>query len=223
MKILKYIFGMLFHPRRTSLELVKEKTIWQGMVFVGVFSLLFAILFLIGYLKKLYPPDAATLGLWVKTWGAFAMLPVLPIPIEKYRLFIAIILVPLGLLLWLAAAGIMKLFSVLFKGMLAFKQYLNIVAFGFFPYWLLAFLTDTVYSSTFGANKNAALMGELGSFMKGFVTWFPQLMYPFWFGLGAIALGVAMHVTEKFPWWKCAIAAFFAFMPILAAVALLLR
>lgn len=223
MKILQYISGMVFHPRKTSRELVKEKTIWQGMAFVGVFSLLFAVLFLIGYLKKLYPPEATTLALWVKTWGEFAMLPVLPIPPEQYRLFMAIGMVPLGLLLWLAAAGIMKRFSLLFKGTLLLKQYLNIEAFGFFPFWLLAFLTDTVYSSTFGANRNAALMGELGSFMKGFVTWFPQLMYPFWFGLGSIVLGVAIHATEKFPWWKCAIAAFGAFIPILAAVMLLLR
>jgi hypothetical protein len=223
MKFLHYLWGSVVHPRRTSRELVDEKSLWYAFLFVLGFSLLFAILFFVAWLQKTYPPDAVTLNLWIKTWGEFAMLPMIPIPAEYYRLFIAVIMVPLGLLMWLASAGILKLFSLMFKGRLSYRQYLNIVAFGFFPFWLLAFLTDTIYSSSLGLSKNPALLGELGAFMKGFVTWFPQLMYPFCFGLGAIWLGIAVNSTEKFAWWKCTIAALFAFLPFPLLVAILIR
>ncbi len=223
MKFMRYLWGSVVHPRRTSRELAEERSLRYAFLFVLGFSLLFAIMFLVAWLQKTYPPDAVTLNLWVKAWGEFAMLPIIPIPAEYYRLFIAVIMVPLVLLLWLASAGILKLFSLMFKGKLSYRQYLNIVAFGFFPFWLLAFLTDTIYSASLGLSKNPALLGELGAFMKGFVTWFPQLMYPFWFGLGAIWLGITVNETERFAWWKCIIAAFFAFSPFLISVAVLLR
>ena len=81
---------MALHPRRTTRELLAQKTVYLSLVVVLGFAVLESLLFLVSYLAGDYPPPPEELRIWIETWGEFAMLPFVNIPPESYRLAMAI-------------------------------------------------------------------------------------------------------------------------------------
>jgi hypothetical protein len=223
MQVFSYLWKMLVSPRRTCQELLHEGSIRPAAAMVLVFSMLFGILNLVSYLKKDYPPDPATLKVWVDSWGEFAMLPVVKIPPESYRLFTAIIFVPLGLAIWILMAGTARLFSLLFKGKGNFDQYLKLFGFSFFLFWLIAALCDLIYSGFLDPYVVPGLQNQYGPFARGFFLYFPQLMYPVIMGLGGVYNGIAVHVLERFSLWRTILIACCTFIIPIFFIAVLIR
>jgi len=223
MRVFKYLWKMLVSPRRTCQELLQGSSIRPAAAMVLGFSALFGLLTLVSYLKKDYPPDPATLKVWVDAWGEFAMLPVVKIPLESYRLFSAIIYVPLGLVIWMLMAGTARLFSLLFKGKGSFDQYLKLFGFSFFLFWLIAAVADTIYSGFLDPYVVPALQNQYGPFARGFFLIFPQVMYPVIMGLGGVYNGIAIHVVERFSLWKTILIACCTFIWAIFFIAFLIR
>lgn len=223
MKTLRYLLGIFTHPIRTGRELAGEKKIHYALLIVLAISGYLALGFLSSYIKGDYPPDAKTLEVWIKAWGSFSMLPIVNIPLEKYRLFMAIVGVPVGLMIWMLGGVTAWLLTRLFKGTLNFHQLLNFVAFTIFPFWLLSGLLDPANFAFINVNMVAALSGELGPLAQGFYTWYPQIMYPVVQGLGALFLGILIQTNEKQKIWKSALTAFLAFCWVIVVTTLLFR
>ncbi len=223
MKTLRYLLGIFTHPIRTGKELANEKQIRHALLLVLGISGYLALGFLISYSKGDYPPDAQTLEVWIKAWGSFSMLPVVNVPLEKYRLLMAIIGVPVGMMIWILGAGTARLLTRLFGGRLEFDQFLNVVAFTIFPFWLLSGLLDPANFDFMNANMVPALTGQMGPLAQGFYTWYPQIMYPVVQGLGALYMGLIIHANEKQAIWKTVLIAFLAFAWMIVLTGLLFR
>jgi hypothetical protein len=217
------LWKMLVLPRNTCQVIIQERSIRPALAVVLGFSTLFALSMLRSYLNGDYPPEPATLKVWVDTWGEFAMLPVLKIPTESYRLFQAIILIPLGLAIWMLMSGTAKLFSMLFNGKGSYEQYLSLFGFSFFVFWILATLLDMLYSGFFNPYIIPALQNQYGLTARGFFLYFPQVFYPLLFGLGGIYNGIAIYTLERFSIWKTSIAAFCTFIWPILLISTLIR
>ncbi|MCJ7531288.1 MAG: YIP1 family protein [Anaerolineales bacterium] len=217
------LWKMLVTPRRTCQVVVQERNIRPAVAVVLGFSTLFALSMLRSYLNGDYPPEPATLKVWVDAWGEFAMVPVLKIPAEYYRLFLAIILIPLGLAIWMLMAGTGKLFSMLFMGKGSYEQYLNLFGFSFFVFWILSTLLDMLYSGFLGTYIIPALQNQYGPTVKDFFLYFPQVFYPVLLGLGGVYNGIAIHTLERFSMWKTSIAAFCTFIWPILLISTLIR
>ena len=223
MKTFTLLWKMLFSPRRTCQVLVQEERVQPAASVVLGFSIFFALAMLVSYLKKDYPPDPGTLKVWVDAWGEFAMLPVLKIPAESYRLFLAIIIVPLGLAIWMLMAGMGKLFSLFFRGKGIYEQYLSLFGFSFFVFWILSAILDMFYSGFLDPYIVPALQNQYGPLAKGFFINFPQVFYPTLFGLGGVYNGIAIHTLERFSLWKIIVASFCTFIWPVLLISTLIR
>ncbi len=174
-------------------------------------SLFMAVGMLVSYLKRDYPPAPDVLRIWISTWGEFTMLPFLKIAPESYRLFLAVILIPLAFAMWMLMAGTGKLISLLLGGRASYEQYLVITAFGFFPFWILAGIIDSIFSGVIDGYVLQALTGQLGPFATAFWKNFPPFFYTFLYGLGGVWIGIGAAGIEGFPWWKAVPVALFSF------------
>jgi hypothetical protein len=213
--------NMLIAPRRTSRAVASQDTIYPSLAIVLGFSIALSILFYISYLAKAYPPPADELKVWIEAWGAWAMTPVVIIPMESYRLFLAIIMLPLVLATWILMAGSARFLSILMKGRGSYDQYLNLLAFSFFPFWILALLMDFIYSAVLGSYVTPALQMEYGAMVQTFFLYFPQLMYPLILGAGGVYNFIVTRQLEGFAVWKAAIIGMItAAWPILATAIL---
>lgn len=212
---------LLASPRFTSQNDAKKTSLFAPLALVSGFGIALSIMFLIGYLTKAYPPSAEELKVWIEAWGAWAMTPVVNIPMESYRLFLAIITVPLVLTTWALMAGSARLLSYLMKGRASFVQYLRALAFSFFPFWILSALVDTIYSGVFGGYITPALQMEYGATARAFFLYFAQIMYPVILGAGMVFNFRAIRRLEGFSAWKAAtIAIITGALPILATATL---
>jgi hypothetical protein len=217
------LWKMLISPRDTCQVLAQERSIRPALAVVLGFSTIFALSMLSSYLKGDYPPEPTALKVWVDAWGEFAMMPVLKIPAESYRLFQAIILIPLGLAIWMLMSGTGKLFSLLFKGKGSYEQYLNLFGFSFFVFWILSTLLDMLYSGFLDPYIIPALQNQYGPTIRGFFLYFPQVFYPVLFGLGGVYNGIAIHNLERFSVWKTVIGAFCTFIWPILLISTLIR
>jgi hypothetical protein len=208
---------MIFHPYRTGRQLAKEPRIRYAFWLVFSVSAITALLTFRSYLAGEYPPSPEMLALWIKTWGEFAMVPFIKIPMESYRLFTTLIEIPIAITIWMLAAGTARLLTRLFGEKLDFDQFLNLLAFTIFPFWFISGLMDGAYQLILKPHQFAALSGQLGSLTQGLYTWYPQIMYPVVQGLGALFLGFAIHANEGLRVWKTALIAFFAFTWVIIA------
>jgi len=139
------------------------------------------------------------------------MLPFLKVPPESYRLFLAVIMVPLAYAIWMLMAGTAKLLSLLLGGHASYEQYLVITAFSFFPFWILAGIIDSIFSGVIDGYVLQALTGQFGPYATTFWRNFPSFFYTFLYGLGGVWIGISTAGVESFQWWKAVPVALFSF------------
>jgi hypothetical protein len=222
MKTLTYLWKMLISPRRTSRELAEEPRVRYAAALVLAYGAALSLGFLIGAINHAYPPPPDVLAVWIKTWGEFTMLPFLKIPAENYRAFLAIIMIPLSLTIWMLMAGTAKLLSLLFKGNARYEQYLNLMGFGFFPFLWIAAILDLIYSGLLEPLALPALNLQYGAWARAFFLWFPPLEYTILYGLGGIYNGIAAQTAERWAVWKSVAVGVLTFIwPFLLITALL--
>ena len=215
-------FGILVSPYRAAQALPTAAKVRPAALLVLAAGLYLAIGMLISYLSRAYPAPPEVLNIYIETWGEFTMLPFLKIPPETYRLFLAIIGIPLVFAVWMLMAGTAKLLSLLMGGRASYEQYLVITAFGFFPFWLLAAVIDTIFSGVIDGYVLRALTGQLGPFAAAFWMNFPAFFYIILYGLGGVWIGIGAAGVEPFRWWKAALIAVLCFAwPMLLMSALL--
>jgi hypothetical protein len=215
-------FRILISPHRSARALPASVRVRPAALLVFGAGLFMAVGAFVSYLNRAYPPPPHVLKIWVDMWGEFTMLPFLKIPPEDYRLFLAVISVPLVFAMWMLMAGTAKLLSLLMGGRASYEQYLVITAFSFFPFWILAAIIDTIFSGVIDGYVLQALTGQFGPFATAFWTNFPIFFYTVLYALGGVWIGIATAGVESFKWWKAALIALFSFAwPMLLMSALL--
>jgi hypothetical protein len=216
-------FRILTSPVRSAKTLPTSVRVRPAALLVFGAGLFMAVGTLVSYLNHAYPPPADVLKIWVDAWGEFLMLPFLKIPPESYRLFTAIILVPLAFAMWMLMAGTAKLLSLLMRGHASYEQYLVITAFGFFPFWILAGIIDTFFSGVIDGYVLQALTGQLGPFATTFWINFPKFFYTILYALGGVWIGICTAGVESFKWWKAVPIAILSFGWAMLLISILLR
>jgi hypothetical protein len=216
-------FRILISPFRTAKALPASVRVHPAALLVLGAGLFMASGTLVSYLNHSYPPPPDVLKIWINTWGEFLMLPFLKIPAESYRLFTAIIMIPLVFAMWMLMAGTAKLLSLLMRGHASYEQYLIITAFGFFPFWILAGIIDTIFSGVIDGYVLQALTGQLGSFATAFWINFPKFFYTILYALGGVWIGISTAGVESFKWWKAIPIALFCFGWPMLLITVLLR
>jgi hypothetical protein len=214
---------ILISPFRTAKTLSPTVRVRSAALLVLGAGVLMALGMLVSYLSHAYPPPADVLKIYIDAWGEYLMLPFLKIPPESYRLFMAIILVPLAFTMWILMAGTAKLLSLLMKGHASYEQYLVITAFSFFPFWILAGIIDTIFSGVIDGYVLQALTGQLGSFATTFWINFPKFFYTILYAMGGVWIGLCTAGVESFKWWKAVLIALFSFGWAMLLISVLLR
>jgi hypothetical protein len=146
--ILHSTYAMARHPTRAKEGFAKVDDLLPAAGLVVGFELLYGLAFYLSHLAHDYPPAPDVLKVWISAWGEFAMLPVLKIPPESYRLFLAYASLPLALAAWMLMSGSAFLVSRLTGGKVRYECYLSLCAFGFFPIWILSTLFDMGLATT---------------------------------------------------------------------------
>lgn len=223
MQTASHLWGMILHPRKTSREILKQKSVASSLAIVLGFALVLALLFLISHLVQDYPPPPEELQTWVETWGEFAMLPFLKIPAERYRLAQAMFAIPLVLAIWILMAGSARLLSILFGGRVTFEQYLNLFGHSFFAFWILAQLLDFTYSTLWGDFVLPALRLAYGPLIQSVVAFFPAAMWTLALGCGGLYNGLVAHESENFSWIKAALIGLATFLWPMVLISTLIR
>jgi cytochrome c biogenesis protein CcdA len=198
MTLFSFLWKMLIAPRSTSRALVEESRVRYAAALVLSYGIFNSLGFLISALRHEYPPPPEVLQVWIRTWGEYAMLPFLKIPPEQYRMFQAIILIPLSLAIWMLMAGTARLLALLFNGKVHYEGYLNLTGFGFFTFLWIAAILDTIYSGYLRQFAVPALNMEYGTAIRAFFVWFPPLEYVILYGLGVLLLTPFQISTGKF-------------------------
>jgi len=196
-QFLEYLWGVIARPRATFNKLALQPSLGPAMGMVLGYGLINGVLFLISYLSHDWPPPQAELDVWISAWGEFSQLPFLKIPAEQYRLFLAVIMLPLTLAIWMLMAGTAHLLGRLYGGRTSFDQYLNLFGFSFFTFAVLAAALDTSYNLLLGPYLVPALQGAYGTLAAAFVRNFPILIYIVGFGLGGLYNGLAALTSER--------------------------
>ena len=216
-------FRIIISPFRSAKSLPAFVQVRPAALLVLGAGLFMAVGTFVSHLNHNYPPPPDVLKIWVDTWGEFTMLPFLKIPPENYRLFVAIISVPLVYALWMLMAGTAKLFSLLMGGRASYEQYLVITAFGFFPFWILAGVMDTIFSGVIDGYVLQALTGQFGPFATAFWKGFPIFFYTILYGLGGVWIGLGSAGVDSFKGWQAVLIAFFCFSWPMILMSVLLR
>jgi hypothetical protein len=190
--------------------------------------LLYGLAFYLSHLAHDYPPAPDVLKVWISTWGEFAMLPVMKIPPESYRLFLPYASLPLALAAWMLMGGSAFLVSRLTGGKVRYECYLSLCAFGFFPIWILSTLLDMVYNTLLGDHIVPALTGQYGALARDFYQNFPVFEYTLLFGLAGILIGAGSYGADRAAGsrsavWKAALTGWIAFTWPTLLVAVLVR
>lgn len=222
-----YLWRMIRHPLQEGQEIAAWGTIWPGLLVVLALGLYMTVGCYRSHLNGDYPPPAEELRVWIATWGEFAMLPVLDIPLERYRLFMAQTALPGMLASWLGMAGLARLLTGWFGAQTTFRQYLNLLAFSFFPFWFLAILGDGLYSAGLGDHVLPGLRGEYGTLAQAFFTNYPPLLYTVLFGCGAVYNGLAAYAAaspgKKLRGWQAGLIGWLTFVPPILLASFLYR
>lgn len=202
---------IMISPFRSARALPALVRVRQAALLVLGAGLFMAVGNFVSYLNHAYPPAPDVLKIYVDTWGEYLMLPFLKIPPESYRLFMAVISIPLVYAMWMLMAGTAKLLSLLLGGRASYEQYLVITAFSFFPFWILAGILDMIYSGVIDGYVLQALTGQLSPFAAAFWSNFPNFFYTILYGLGGVWIGISTAGVESFKWWKAFPIALFSF------------
>ena len=205
MLVIRRMWFILWRPRRTGQEITHDENIWPALGLVGIFAVVLGLAYLATYFAKAFPPPPADWQVWLDTWGEAFMNPFLPIPLESYRLFLAVAIIPGVIGLWLVMGGIGRLFSQAFHGKASFQQYLSLFGFSFFPFWIIAALIDFLYMGLAGPYIVPALNMAYGPAVRTIVYLMPLALYPLLLGLGGVYIAVSTYTLERFAAWKCAL------------------
>ncbi len=208
--------SMLVQPRRTSCRLAATLDLRPAAALVLGYGILAALGSYVSYVQGAYPGQPGELALWVEAWGEFGILPFVKIPPEHYRLFMAIILLPLLLAAWMLMAGTARLLAIVFGGRVSYDQYLSLFAFSTFPLWLLASILDGAYQVLLQPSLGPALRGELSPSVNALILNFEPVMYVVLFGLAGVYNALATHCAESQPSrpyaaWKSALSGLLTF------------
>jgi hypothetical protein len=233
----KNIIAMLASPRQTSRRLADETSLRPAAAFVLTYAAVWALISLRSHFMGDYPPPAEEMAVWIETWGEFTMLPFLAIPASQYRLFMAIILIPLVLAMWMLMAATTRLLARLCGGRVSFDQNLNLFAYTFFPCWLISWLLDVAHGLALSGRLIAVLHGEYGNWAATLAAGFPVWQYTTIFTLAGVYNAIAVHSSENqaalragehpkglrgYAWWKAALAGWLTFLwPMLLAATML--
>jgi hypothetical protein len=153
---------IVISPLRSARALPASVQVRQAALLVLGAGLFMAAGNFVSYLNHAYPPAPDVLKLYVDTWGEYLMLPFLKIPPESYRLFQALIALPLVYAIWMLMAGTAKLLSLLMGGRASYEQYLVITAFSFFPLLDISRILDMIFSGVIDGHVLQALTGQYG-------------------------------------------------------------
>ncbi len=216
-------FRIVISPFRSAKALPATARVRPAALLVFGAGLFMAAGFLISYLSRVYPPSPDVLKIYIDAWGEYYMLPFLKIAPESYRLFLAIIMVPLAFAMWMLMAGTAKLLSLLMGGHASFEQYLVITAFSFFPFWILAAIIDMIFSGVIDQYVLQALTGQFSPFARIFWINFPMFFYTILYGLGGMWIGISAAGVERFQWWKAVPVALLSFGWAMLLISALLR
>jgi hypothetical protein len=215
MRLLKIIIA----PRRTACELLAERTLTWPLAIVLALGLISSISFYISYLQHAYPPPQEM----IEAWGTFSMLPFFNIPAESYRLFLAEIMVPFLLGIWILMAGSARLISILLGGKVTYRQYLVLFAYSFFSFYLIASILDTIYSGLMFPMIMSALRGEYGPLVRqGFIL-YPAFFWVTALGMAGIYNGIVCQEGEGWAVWKSVLVAVVTFVWPMVAISFTLR
>lgn len=221
-RAVRYPFEMLAHPMRTTDRLLAEP-VWPAFLLVAGFAAVMAVAFLIGYLARVYPPPPDVLATWIEAYGGFYVLPFVDIPPEEYRLALAIAYVPLVLCIWIVMAGCARLLTLLFRGTATFDQYLVLLAFAFFPFWILASVVDFVHSGLLDPVVLQSLRGQHGDVARQVAASFMPLAYTVLFSLGGLWCAAAAARSNGFGLLKAGVIGVSSFVWPTLAGALVVR
>lgn len=161
--------------------------------------------------------------MWIATWGEFAMLPFVKIPAENYRLAQAIFIIPLLLAIWLLMAGSARVLSVLWGGKVSFEQYLNVLGYSFFAFWIVGQVLDMSYSGILGRWMLPALRMEYGAGIQAFFANFPSVMWTVTLSLGGLYNGIVTYELERFSLWKVVVISLVTLAWPIVLISILLR
>ena len=215
MRLLKIIIA----PRKTARELLAEQSLTWPLAIVLALGLISSISFYISYLQHAYPPPVEM----IEAWGKFAMLPFFNVPAESYRLFLAEILVPFLLGIWILMAGSARLLSILLGGKVTYRQYLVLFAYSFFSFYLIASILDIIYSGLMFHMIMSALRGEYGPFVRQAFILYPMIFWPVALGLAGIYNGIVCQEGEGWAAWKSVLVAVITFVWPMIAISFTMR
>lgn len=196
MNTLLNLARVFVRPRSTCRAILRDETLRPGLAVVVGFGLVLSALFARSHLVGDYPPPPDELETWIEAWGEFAMLPVVKVPAEQYRLAQALFALPLVLAAWILMAGSARVASDLWGGRVSFVNYANLFGHTFFAFWLLATLLDALYSLALGDHLLRALRGAYGPLARALATYYPSVVWTGLLGLGAIYNGIAAFEAE---------------------------
>lgn len=213
------LLEVMIAPRKVARELLAESSLTWPFTIVLALGLIGSIGFLISHLQHAYPPPREM----IEAWGEFSMLPFFKIPAEQYRLFLAEIMVPFLLAVWILMAGSARLISLLFGGKVTFKHYLILFAYSFFSFYLVASILDAIYSGLMAGMILRALRGEFGPLVRqGFIL-YPAFFWTLALGLAGIYNGIVCQEGEGWAWWKSVLVAGVTFFWAMIAISFTLR
>jgi len=213
---------MVVHPLRTTDRLLAEP-VMPAMVLVVGFGAAMALLFFLSYLARAYPPPPDVLETWIEAYGAFYVLPFVDIPTEQFRLAMAIVAVPLVLVVWILMAGSARLLTLAVRGRVTFDQYLVLLAFAFFPFWITASFIDLLHSGPLDPLVLAALRGEHGPIARHVAASFMPLAYSVLYGLGGVYCAAVAARANGFSFARALAVGVTSFLWPMAAGALVIR
>jgi hypothetical protein len=220
---------MLSQPSQAAREIAGWKRPWPGLAVALSLGLYLSLTCYRSHLNHDYPPPPVDLLVWIATWGEFSMLPLpwLGIPLERYRLFMAVISLPVVLGSWIGMAFLARLLTGWFGSGTSFRQYLNLLSYSFFPFWFLATLGDGMFNAILGSHLTVGLRGEYGPLVQAAFTYYPPLLYTVLFGLGAVYNGLvtygASSTGRQLLGWQAGLIGWLTFLPPLVLVSLLYR
>jgi hypothetical protein len=213
---------MVIHPLRTTDRLL-DAPVWPALLLVAGFGVVMAVLFFVSHLARAYPPPPDVLETWVEAYGAFYVLPFVAIPAEQFRLAMAIVALPLVVVVWILMAGSARLLTLAMRGRVTFDQYLVLLAFAFFPFWITASCIDLLHSGPLDPLVLAALRDEHGPVARQIATSFMPMAYTVLFGLGGVYCAAVAGRANGFSFARSAIIGVGSFLWPTAAGALVIR
>ncbi len=199
------LWRVVVRPRRTIAALLDRPGFGRALSVVLVFGVLVGLLFLCSAMWHDFPPTGEEFKVWIAAYGEGSMVPFVNVPIGSYRLFLAEIMVPFALAMWLLMAGTARVIGGLMDGKGSFDDYLRTFAYTFFAWWLIAQAADIAFSALAGARLTPMLRGDYGSGWRALAVVYPPAVWVGALTMGGVYNAIAAKISESFGWAKAAV------------------